>query len=165
MRLVPPRFKGLAFIPYPRQEWELWTYAIIKGVCSFMGTGSGMITRPTLSELSAGLTSKVHSQWVVFLVLGLLPLLHSGLLSPSLCPKLHPIPYILHHFWPGAIGLYIGNRVPYGMQPYTVHIPLVQTMKAPAAPCFIQICNLIKKIWPIAMKCVLVCVHLCKTKV
>jgi hypothetical protein len=41
------------------------------------------------------------------------------------CPKWHPIPYLVHHFWQGPIELwskvvhYIGNRVPFGMQTST----------------------------------------------
>jgi hypothetical protein len=35
-------------------------------------------------------------------------------------PQWHPVPYIVHYFWPGSIGLwsklvhYVGNRVPFG---------------------------------------------------
>jgi hypothetical protein len=37
------------------------------------------------------------------------------------CPKWYTIPYIVHYFWPGPIGHYIQNKVPFVIQPKWHH--------------------------------------------
>ena len=57
---------------------------------------------------------------------------HSTRWHPGLCPKWHPIPYIVHYLWPRPFGLWskvvphIGNRVPFGMNAFHMDSPDIQ---------------------------------------
>jgi hypothetical protein len=61
----------------------------------------------------------------------------SLVISPwsRLHPKWHRIPYIVHYFWPGPIGHYIGNRVPFGTQTQTLNSRCYRTRKGTCVVC------------------------------
>ena len=61
----------------------------------------------------------------------------SLVISPwsRLHPKWHRIPYIVHYFWPGPIGHYIGNRVPFGTHSQTLNSWCYRTRKGTCVVC------------------------------